>query len=38
VNIAVSSSIYSAQKLEEKLLGPLKKTTEAISSALGFEY
>lgn len=38
VNIAVSSSLYSVEKLKKNLLGPLMKTTEAISSALGFEY
>ena len=38
VNIAVSSSVYSLKRLEEELLAPLKKTTVAISSALGFEF
>ena len=38
VNIAVSSSLYSVDKLKENLLEPLKKTTGTISSALGFEY
>lgn len=37
VNIAVSSSIYSLETLKDKLISPLQKTTEAISSALGFD-
>jgi IclR family pca regulon transcriptional regulator len=35
VNIAVSSSLYSLQRLKEELIAPLKETTQAISSALG---
>ncbi len=37
VNIAVSSSLYSLQKLKQDLISPLKETTQAISSALGYE-
>ena len=36
VNIAVSSSRYSLEELKEKLIPPLKKITQAISSALGY--
>jgi IclR family pca regulon transcriptional regulator len=38
VNIAVSASLYSLQKLREKLLPPLLQTTAAISAALGLEH
>ena len=37
VNIAVSSSLYSLQRLKQELMSPLRKTTQAISLALGFE-
>lgn len=37
VNIAVSSSLYSLQRLKQELGSPLRKTTQAISLALGFE-
>ncbi len=37
VNIAVSSSLYSLQKLKQELIPPLKKTTQSISAALGLE-
>jgi len=37
VNIAVSSSLFSLKRLKEELIAPLKETTKAISSALGFE-
>jgi len=37
VNIAVSSSLYSLQKLKRELIPPLRETTEDISLALGFE-
>jgi len=37
VNIAVSSSLYSLQKLKQELIHPLKKTTQSISAALGLE-
>jgi IclR family pca regulon transcriptional regulator len=37
VNIAVSSSMYSLPELKEKLISPLKKTTQAISSSLGYD-
>lgn len=37
VNIAVSSSVFSLQRLKQKLIPPLQKTTQAISLALGFE-
>lgn len=37
VNIAVSSSLYSLQKLKRELIPPLQKTTENISLALGYE-
>ncbi|MBN1224851.1 MAG: IclR family transcriptional regulator [Candidatus Aminicenantes bacterium] len=36
VNIAVSSSLYSIERLKAKLVLPLEKTTQAISSALGY--
>jgi len=36
-NIAVSSSLYSLQKLKQDLIFPLRKTTQAISIALGYE-
>lgn len=37
VNIAVSSSLYSLQRLKQDLISPLLKTTQAISAALGYE-
>lgn len=37
VNIAVSSSLYSLPKLKQDLISPLRKTTQAISVALGYE-
>jgi IclR family pca regulon transcriptional regulator len=37
VNIAVSSSLYSLQRLKQELISPLKETTQAISSALGYK-
>lgn len=37
VNIAVSSSLYSLQRLKQGLISPLRKTTQAISAALGYE-
>ena len=37
VNIAVSSSLYSLQRLKQELRAPLRKTTQAVSLALGFE-
>jgi len=37
VNIAVSSSLYSLQRLKQELRPPIRKTTQAISLALGFE-
>jgi len=37
VNIAVSSSLYSLQRLKQDLISPLLKTTQAISEALGYE-
>ncbi len=37
VNIAVSSSLYSLPKLKQDLISPLRKTTQAISEALGYE-
>jgi IclR family pca regulon transcriptional regulator len=36
VNIAVSSSLFSIEKLKKELLPPLQETTLAISAALGF--
>jgi IclR family pca regulon transcriptional regulator len=36
VNIAVSSSLFSIEKLKKELLPPLRETTLAISAALGF--
>jgi len=37
VNIAVSSSLYSLERLKKELIVPLRQTTQAISLALGFE-
>jgi len=37
VNIAVSSSLYSLHELKQKLIPPLKGTTQSISAAIGFE-
>lgn len=37
VNIAVSSSLYSLQRLKQDLISPLRETTQAISAALGYE-
>jgi len=37
VNIAVSSSLYSLERLKKELIVPLKQTAKAISSARGFE-
>lgn len=37
VNIAVSSSLYSLQRLKQDLISPLLKTTHAISEALGYQ-
>jgi IclR family pca regulon transcriptional regulator len=37
VNIAVSSSLFSLPKLKQELISPLRKTTLAISAALGYE-
>lgn len=37
VNIAVSSSLYSLPKLKQELISPLRKTTLAISAALGYD-
>ncbi len=37
VNIAVSSSLYSLQRLKQDLISPLLKTTYAISEALGYQ-
>jgi IclR family pca regulon transcriptional regulator len=37
VNIAVSTSRYSLKRLKDELILPLKKTTQAISSALGYK-
>jgi IclR family pca regulon transcriptional regulator len=37
VNIAVSSGLYSLERLEKELIVPLRQTTQAISLALGFE-
>jgi IclR family pca regulon transcriptional regulator len=37
VNIAVSSSLYSLQRLKQELISPLLKTTHAISKSLGFK-
>jgi len=37
INIAMSSSLYSLQKLRQELISPLKKTTKSISAALGLE-
>lgn len=37
VNIAVSSSLYSLEKIKEKLIPSLLKTASEISQALGFE-
>lgn len=36
VNIAVSSGLYSLQRLKKELILPLQETTRAISQALGF--
>ena len=36
VNIAVSSSVYSLERLKSELIGPLQETTRAISAALGY--
>jgi len=38
VNIAVSSSLYSLTRLKKVLIPPLQKTTQAISSALGYKF
>lgn len=37
VNIAVSSSLYSLQRLKKNLIFPLRRTAQAISAALGYE-
>jgi len=37
VNIAVSSGLYSLQRLKKELIPPLQETTRAISQALGFK-
>jgi IclR family pca regulon transcriptional regulator len=37
VNIAVSSGLYSLERLKKELIVPLRHTAQAISSALGFE-
>lgn len=37
VNIAVSSSVYSLQRLKQELISPLQETTQTISLALGFK-
>lgn len=37
VNIAVSSSLYSLQRLKGELISPIRKTAQTISLALGFE-
>jgi IclR family pca regulon transcriptional regulator len=37
VNIAVSSSVYSMQRLKKELILPLQQTTRAISQALGYK-
>jgi IclR family pca regulon transcriptional regulator len=37
VNIAVSSSLYSLERLKKELTLPLRQTTQAISLALGFK-
>lgn len=37
VNIAVSSSLYSLERLQKELILPLRQTTQAISLALGFK-
>lgn len=37
VNIAVSSSLYSLERLKKELILPLRQTTQAISMALGFK-
>jgi IclR family pca regulon transcriptional regulator len=37
VNIAVSSSIYSLERLKEEMMPSLRNTTRSISLALGFE-
>jgi IclR family pca regulon transcriptional regulator len=37
VNIAVSSGLYSLQRLKKELILPLQETTRAISQALGFK-
>jgi IclR family pca regulon transcriptional regulator len=37
VNIAVSSSVYSLQRLKKELILPIQETTRAISQALGFK-
>jgi IclR family pca regulon transcriptional regulator len=37
VNIAVSSSLYSLDRLKKELILPLRQTTQAISLVLGFE-
>lgn len=37
VNIAVSSSLYSLQRLKQDLISPLRETTQAISAVLGYE-
>jgi IclR family pca regulon transcriptional regulator len=37
VNIAVSSSLYSLERLKKELIVPLRQATQAISAALGFE-
>ncbi len=37
VNIAVSSSLYSLERLKKELILPLRQTTQAISLALGFK-
>jgi IclR family pca regulon transcriptional regulator len=37
VNIAVSSSLYSLERLKEEMIPPLKQTTQSISLAFGFK-
>jgi IclR family pca regulon transcriptional regulator len=37
VNIAVSSSLYSLERLKDEMIPPLKQTIQSISLALGFK-
>jgi len=37
VNIAVSSSLYSLERLKEEMIPPLRQTTQSISLALGLK-